>query len=169
MLHCLIAHEVFLDAKSVFEPLKDDLYAQLDLVDACVATPSRDRGKKDLEEMTVRLHYLSRMIDPLIANAEMTAMVLRQMQASHDRYCESLTGAGLSNATTKTSDSVRYLLESAESQKRWLVSYRSRKDTTLNLVSPTQNPSISRRLRAKLCRSMRRLAVWLLKRPEKTE
>jgi hypothetical protein len=85
--------------------------------------------------MTVHLHYISRVIDPLIAYADMTAMILRRMQASHDRYCDGQPGQGLSTASTKTSDSIRYLLESAESRKRWLLSYKSRKDATLNLVS----------------------------------
>jgi hypothetical protein len=45
MLHCLIAHEMLLDGESVTAPLKTDLYTQLDLVDECIMTPSRDRGK----------------------------------------------------------------------------------------------------------------------------
>jgi len=133
MIHCLIVEETLVDAKSVVTPLRLELYNQLDQVDECI--PSHDRGKADLELMTVKLHYISRMIDPLIANADMTGMIMRHMQASHDRYSDSLPVPGISNATTKTSDSIRYLLESAESQKRWLVSYKSRKDATMNLVS----------------------------------
>jgi hypothetical protein len=41
----------------------------------------------------------------------------------------------IEDGNTKISDALRYLLESAESQKRWLVSYKSRKDIALNLVS----------------------------------
>jgi hypothetical protein len=133
MLHCLVAHKIFLDAKSVIALLKLTLYAQLDVVDECVSKPARNRGKEDLEKMTVELHYISRMINPLIANADMTATIMREMKTSHDRYCDSQPGANTSNAAIKTSDSIRYLLESAVSQKRWLVSYKSRKDVTLNL------------------------------------
>jgi hypothetical protein len=135
MLHCLIAQEMFLDGQSVIAPLKRDLYTQLDLVDECISRRSNQRQKEDLEQMTVQLHYISQMIEPLIAKADMTAMILRQMKASHDRYREYFPGSDLLDAATKTSDSIRYLLESAESQKRWLVSCRSRKDATLNLVS----------------------------------
>jgi hypothetical protein len=176
MLHCLISQEMLLDGESVIAPLKTDLYTQLDLVDECIITPSRDRGKEDLERMTVQLHYISRIIDPLIAYADMTAMILRRLQASHDRYCDGDPGHGISNATIKTSDSIRYLLESAESRKRWLLSYKSRKDATLSLVSllpdfvshivrglSFRRSSISLRSR------MRRLARRSLKRPKPME
>jgi hypothetical protein len=166
MLHCLVAHKIFLDAKSVIALLKLTLYAQLDVVDECVSKPARNRGKEDLEKMTVELHYISRMIDPLIANADMTATIMREMKTSHDRYCDSQPGANTSNAAIKTSDSIRYLLESAVSQKRWLVSYKSRKDVTLNLVSPLPNSVDYSDRGLNFCRSsisllskMRRLAL----------
>jgi hypothetical protein len=135
MLHCLVAQEIFLDGQSVITPLEADLYTQLELVDEYISKLEHRRQKEDLERMTVQLHYISRMIDPLIANADMTGMIIRSRQASHNRYCDSRPGASLLDATTKTSDALRYLLESAESQKRWLLSYKSRKDATLNLVS----------------------------------
>lgn len=71
----------------------------------------------------------------MTAGAEMTGMIVRRMQASHDRYRESLPKGSMTDASTKTSDGLQYLLESAESQKRWLLSYKSRKDIALNLVS----------------------------------
>jgi hypothetical protein len=137
MLHCLIVHETFLDARSVVTPLRWKLYDQLDLVDDYTKKPVRKRGKEDLEKMTIALHNISQDIDSMTASVEMTGMILRRMQASHDRYCDSHVQAGgvVSNANVKTSDSLRYLLESAESQKRWLMSYKSRKDTAMNLVS----------------------------------
>jgi hypothetical protein len=176
MLHCLIAQGMFLDGQSVIAPLKRDLYKQLDLVDECISRRSHQRHKKDLEQMTVQLHYISQMIEPLIAKADMTAMILRQMQASHDWYCECLPGDGLLDAATKTSDSIRYLLESAESQKRCLVSCRSRKDATLNLVSLLSDfvNYVGRELRFRrssisLRSKMRRLVLQLLKRPKPME
>lgn len=136
MMHCLIVHETFLDARSVVTPLRWKLYDQLDRVDEHTTKPARKRGKEDLEKMTIALHNISQDIDSMTASAEMTGMILRQMQASHDRYCDShaQTGGVVSNANVKVSDSLRYLLESAESQKRWLTSYKSRKDTAMNLV-----------------------------------
>ena len=172
MLHCLISHEMLLDGESVTAPLKTDLYTQLDLVDECIITPSRDRGKEDLEGMTVQLHYISRILDPLIVYADMTAMILRRMQASHDRYCEGQPGHGIANATIKTSDAILYLLESAESRKRWLLSYKSHKDATLNLVSPVPTTVNCVGCELKICRSSislhnktRLLAQQSLKRP----
>jgi hypothetical protein len=137
MLHCLVVHETFLDARSVVTLLRWKLYDQLDLVDKYTKKPARKRGKEDLEKMTIALHNISQDIDSMTASVEMTVMILRRMQASHDRYCDSHVQAGgvVSNANIKISDSLRYLLESAESQKRWLMSYKSRKDTAMNLVS----------------------------------
>lgn len=140
MPHCLIVHEMFLDAKSVITPLRGSLYDQLDLVDEYSTKPAHERGKEELEKITIRLHVISQEIDSMTAGAEMTEMIVRRMQASHDRYCSSIPPGGMSNAMNKTSDALRYLLESAESQKRWLLSYKSRKDIALNLVSCLQIP-----------------------------
>jgi hypothetical protein len=76
MLHCLISQEIFLDAQSVITPLKFDLDTQLDLVDESISWQAHGRGKEDLEKMTFNLHYVSRIIDPLIANADMTAIMM---------------------------------------------------------------------------------------------
>lgn len=138
MLHCLIVHEMFLDARSVITPLRGNLYDQLDLVDEYSTKPIKDRGKIELEQMTIQLHVVSQETDSMTAGAEMTGMIVRRMQASHDRYCASLSMGSMTDASTKTSDGVRYLLESARSQKRWLLSYKSRKDIALNLVSRMQ-------------------------------
>lgn len=135
MLHCLIAHEVFLDAKSVITPLRGSLYDQLDLVDEYSAKPLHERGRAELEHITIRLHVISQAIDSMTAGAEMTAMIVRRMQSAHDRYRSLLRSDSAADENTKISDALRYLLESAERQKRWLVSYRSRKDIALNLVS----------------------------------
>jgi len=136
MLHCLIVHETFLDARSVVTPLRWELYDQLDRVDEYTQKPARKRGKEDLEKLTIALHDISQTIDSMTGSVEMTGMILRRMQTSHDRFCDSNAQVtGVSNANIKISDSLRYLLESADSQKRWLMSYKSRKDTAMNLVS----------------------------------
>lgn len=135
MVHCLVLHEIFLDAKSVITPLRGSLYDQLDLVDIYSSKPLHERGRAELEDMTIEMHVISQEIDSVTAGAEMTAMIVRRMQIAHDRYCTLLGSNPIEGGTTKISDTLRYLLESAESQKRWLVSYKSRKDIALNLVS----------------------------------
>lgn len=135
MMHCLILHEIFLDAKSVITPLRGSLYDQLDLVDIYSSKPLHERGRAELEDMTIKMHVISQEIDSVTAGAEMTAMIVRRMQLAHDRYCSLLGLNAIEDGNTKISDALRYLLESAESQKRWLVSYKSRKDIALNLVS----------------------------------
>ena len=135
MLHCLIIHEMFLDAKSVITPLRGNLYNQLDLVDAYSTKPAQKRDRNELEKVTIQLHVVSQDIDSMTASAEMTAMVIRRMQGAHDRFRELVAPNGAVNASTKIFDALRYLLESADSQKRWLTSYKARKDIALNLVS----------------------------------
>lgn len=139
MLHCLIVHEMLMDAKSVIAPLRGSLYDLLDLVDEYSMKPASKRGKKELENITIQLHVVSQEIDSSTAGAEMTAMIVRKMQASHDRYCSGVPLGSIVNARNKTSDTLRYLLESSEAQKRWLLCYKSRKDTALNLVSRPMN------------------------------
>jgi hypothetical protein len=128
-------HEIFLDAKSVITPLRGSLYDQLDLVDVYSSKPLHERGRAELEDMTIKMHVISQEIDSVTAGAEMTAMIVRRMQLAHDRCCTLLGPNAIEDGNTKISDALRYLLESAESQKRWLVSYKSRKDIALNLVS----------------------------------
>lgn len=135
MVHCLVLHEIFLDAKSVITPLRGSLYDQLDLVDIYSSKPLNERGRNELEDMTIEMHVISQEIDSVTAGAEMTAMIVRRMQLAHDRYCTLLSPKPIEDGNTKVSDALQYLLESAESQKRWLVSYKSRKDIALNLVS----------------------------------
>ena len=134
MVHCLVLHEIFLDAKSVITPLRGSLYDQLDLVDIYSSKPLSERGRNELEDMTIEMHVISQEIDSVTAGAEMTAMIVRRMQLAHDRYCTLLGPKPIEDGNTKVSDALQYLLESAESQKRWLVSYKSRKDIALNLV-----------------------------------
>lgn len=135
MFHCLIIHEMFLDAKSVITPLRGNLYNQLDLVDAYSTKPAQKRDRNELEKVTIQLHVVSQDIDSMTASAEMTAMIIRRMQGAHDRFRELVAPNGAVNASTKIFDALRYLLESADSQKRWLTSYKARKDIALNLVS----------------------------------
>jgi hypothetical protein len=137
MIHCLVLHEIFLDAKnSVILLLKKRLFDQLQRVQKYSAQPSRERERTELESMTIQLHVISQEIDSMTANVEMTTMIVRCMQLAHKRFC-ALLGAKqlIKDSNTKITDALKYLLESAESQKRWLISYKSRKDIGLNLVS----------------------------------
>lgn len=135
MLHLLVVHETFLDAKSVITPLRYQLYDQLDRVDKYAQEPSLQRLKAELEDMTIRLHVVSQELDSMTASADMTGMIVRRLLSGHERYQKSMQAHGIADATTRTTDALHWLAESVESQRRWLLSYKSRKDIAMNLVS----------------------------------
>lgn len=136
MLHALIAHEIFTEAKSTITPLRHRLYNQLDMVDQYAQDPSRKNRKKgDLEAMTIQLHVISQDIDSKTASADMTHMIVRRLESAHQRYRLHKHQNNLSTtAVEQTADALQYLSESIESQRRWVVSYKARKDIALNLV-----------------------------------
>lgn len=135
MVHCLVLQETFRNTKSVITPLRGSHYDHLDLVDIYSSKPLHEHGRAELEDMTIEMHVISQEIDSVTAGAEMTAMIVRRMQLAHDR-CFTLLGSNpVGDGNTKVSDALRYLLESAESQKRRLLSYKLRKDIALILVS----------------------------------
>ncbi|KAI5859307.1 hypothetical protein GGS23DRAFT_616406 [Durotheca rogersii] len=131
LLHLIITHEAFSEAKSIITALRYRLYDQLDRVDTYSHEPS---DRQDLEKLTIELHVVSQDTDSVYASADMAGMIVRKLADAHSRYRRSVVDPALVNATTKTEDALRYLGESIESQKRWLASYKSRKDIAMNLV-----------------------------------
>ncbi|KAK3676212.1 hypothetical protein LTR78_003962 [Recurvomyces mirabilis] len=135
MFHAMIVHETFLDAKTVITPVRHQLYDQLDRVDNYSKKSAHERGKGDLEELTIGLHVVSQEIDSMTAGTDMTSMIVRRLIKGHTRYRESLGSVALVNSSTKTADALDYLAESVDAQRRWLESYKARKDIAMNLVS----------------------------------
>ncbi|RMZ03036.1 hypothetical protein D0860_06960 [Hortaea werneckii] len=135
MLHTLIAHEIFTEAKSTITPLRRRLYDQLDMVDKYAQNPSqKDRQKGELEDMTIQLHVISQDIDSKTASADMTIMIVRRLETAHQRYRQRKYPDSLCNEVEQTADALQYLAESIESQRRWVISYKARKDIAMNLV-----------------------------------
>ncbi|RMY75983.1 hypothetical protein D0862_13832 [Hortaea werneckii] len=133
MLHALIAHEIFTEAKSTITPLRRRLYDQLDMVDQYAQNSSRKNRKKgELEAMTIQLHVISQDIDSKTASADMTHMIVRR--AGRFRQRKSQNNNNICTAVEQTADALQYLSESIESQRRWVISYKARKDIALNLV-----------------------------------
>ena len=131
LLHCMIFHEAFVEAKSIITKLRHRLYDQLDKVDD-YAKDTLDR--KTLEILTIELHGVSQDTDSLLASADMAEMIATRMQAAHSRFEELVVVSELKDKTVKINDSLRYLQTSVQSQRRWLLSYKSRKDIAMNLV-----------------------------------
>lgn len=131
LLHSMIFHESFIGAKEIITSLRHRLYDQLDKVDIYAKNTS---NRKNLENLTIELHGISQNTDSLLASADMAEMIATKMLIAHGRF-EALLGVDdIKDKTVKLSDSLRYLQSSTQSQKRWLLSYKSRKDTAMNLV-----------------------------------
>jgi hypothetical protein len=131
LLHCMIFHEGFTEAKAIITKLRHRLYDQLDMVDAYAKNPS---DRKNLENLTIELHGVSQDTDSLLASADMAEMIATKMAKAHRRFEAILTDANLKDKTTKLEDALGYLQSSVQSQRRWLLSYKSRKDIAMNLV-----------------------------------
>ncbi|EPS40863.1 hypothetical protein H072_5247 [Dactylellina haptotyla CBS 200.50] len=130
-IHTLIAHESLNDLKPVMTVLRTNLYDQLDEVDAYAKKPS-DRRK--LEKLTTELHEISQNADSLLASADMAIMVSDRMLESHQIIQQQLFAFSKYDEYHKTADALSYLRYSAQTHKRWLTSYKNRKDIAMNLV-----------------------------------
>ncbi|KXT09169.1 hypothetical protein AC579_7288 [Pseudocercospora musae] len=153
MLHALVTHEVFAEARSVVTPVRYQLYDQLDRVDKYAERSAKgiepsptntslaksnlaveQDEPENLQDITIQLNVVSQEVDSMTANADMASMIVHRLIEAHDRYRESVTSVSMRNAVTKTHDSLQYLAQSIDAQKRWLQSYKVRKDTAMNLV-----------------------------------
>lgn len=128
LLLSMICHESLVDAKAIVTELRHRLYDQLDIVDMYSESPF-DRSK--LRELTNQLHKVSQDVDSLFASAEMGTMIIEHVIQARHRALR-LFPRALSEVNVD--DSLFYVKQSLESQKRWLLSYKSRKDIAMNLV-----------------------------------
>lgn len=123
-----ICYESLVDAKAIITELRHRLYDQLDIVDMYSEIPF-DRSK--LKELTNQLHKVSQDADSLFASAEMGTIVIEHVIRARDRALN-LFPQALSDVNV--GDSLSYIKQSLDSQKRWLLSYKSRKDIAMTLV-----------------------------------
>lgn len=135
MLHALIAHEIYLESDTVVTRLRRKLYNTLDRVDRYAESFSGVKQDQDLHDLTVELNFVSLDVDSMVASADMASMLIRGLEESHRRYEETIQSPASKDALAKTRDSLQYLSWTIEAQKRWLVSYKTRKDSAMNLVS----------------------------------
>lgn len=124
----IICHESLVDAKAIITELRHRLYDQLDIVDTYSETPF---DRSNLKELTNQLHKISQDADSLFVSAEMGTMVIEHVIQARDRALN-LFPQALSDLNV--GDSLSYIKQSLDSQKRWLLSYKSRKDISMNLV-----------------------------------
>jgi len=134
LLHSMISHEALVEAKDIVKKLRMRLYDQLDTVDKYAENPS---DRKILENLTIQLHAVSQDTDSLISSAEMAEMIAERMLSAHARFVSLKNPVEIRDVLEKHVDSLNYLKSSVQSQKRWLLGYKSRKDIAMNLVSRT--------------------------------
>ena len=126
-------------AKSANRLIRDRLYEGLFKVEAYAAKPSK---REDLELLTRVLHSVSQDADFLFASIEESMAVLQAMQSSHQRF-QSLQGVQSDTPQVfKVNDSIEYLLRSVHGQRLATLSYKSRKDIAMNLVSDLSSLSL---------------------------
>lgn len=135
LLHLIITHEAFVEARTFITNTRYKLYDALDRVDDFAKQSSSERSKEELEKLTIELHVVSQDLDSMFAATDMTAMIVRRLSQSHQRYAASVQSPRKKDAITRSTDAINYLFTSIESQMRWLNSYKARKDIAMNLVS----------------------------------
>ena len=135
MLHCVISQASLNSAKQLFNELRHRLYDVLDEVDAYARSDHRERRTERavLERATVHLHNVSQDIDSTMASLDMAMMVAENLQRA-------IASSKVANTkeyalcSERTAQAAAYLAASHASQKRWLLSWKSRKDIAMNLV-----------------------------------
>ena len=133
LFHHIIAQESFLQSKPIITKLRHRLYDALDNVDAY------GKGDKSLDRIALRaltneLHLISQDADSLVSSSEMGTMVVEQMHTAHG-HLAIIFDVQLKQRFARVDDSLAHLVQTLQARRRWLLSYKSRKDIAMNLVS----------------------------------
>lgn len=140
LLHNIIAQESFLQSKPVITKLRFRLYDQLDKVDA-YGKGEEIVDRAALKALTNELHLISQDADSLVAGAEMGTMITERMYEAHTTLKTSVE-VRLQRHFCQVEDSLGHLVHSLQARRRWILSYKSRKDIAMNLVSQREPKSI---------------------------
>jgi hypothetical protein len=107
---------------------------QLDRVDS-YSNSAENTGKDELRAITKELHFVSQNADSLIASTDAAMFLLKKMQEVHTALLENRPEMFSKTYHTRVHDSMMRLLGSMETYVKYLQSWKSRKDTAMNLVS----------------------------------
>lgn len=133
----LLCHESLVDAKPSIAQLRQRLYEVLKVVND-YSQEAFDRVS--LKDMTRKLHQVSQDADSLLSSAEMGSMIAAHSQRSREEIlglamtAVSSTKSSHPFAGSSVGEALAYLDQSLASQRRWLASYKARKDIAMNLV-----------------------------------
>ena len=131
--HNIVAQESFLQSRQIITKLRHRLYDALDDVDAYGAG-DRFLDRAALRALTNELHLISQDADALLSSAGMGTMVIECMHKAHG-HLKSMSDVTSLQGFTRVDDSLGYLAQTLQARRRWLLSYKSRKDIAMNLVS----------------------------------
>lgn len=140
LLHNIIVQESFLQSKPVITKLRFRLYDQLDKVDA-YGKGEEIVDRAALKALTNELHLISQDADSLVAGAEMGMMITERMYEGHATLKASAE-LRLQPHFCQVDDSLGQLVHSLQARRRWILSYKSRKDIAMNLVSQREPRSL---------------------------
>ncbi|KAI9735160.1 MAG: hypothetical protein M1834_001748 [Cirrosporium novae-zelandiae] len=104
----------------------------------------------------------------------MAEMITARMRSAHSRFEKLLGAEDIKGKTVKISGSLQYPQAPIQSQKRWLLNYKARKDIAMNLVFNlvTQQYSVANTLTAKEAKadssSMKAMAILTMVFPPGT-
>ena len=133
LFHHIIAQESFLQSKPIITKLRHRLYDALDNVDA-YGKGDKSLDRTALRALTNELHLISQDADSLVSSSEMGTMVVEQMYTAHGHLAV-IFGAQIKQRFARVDDSLGHLVQTLQARRRWLLSYKSRKDIAMNLVS----------------------------------
>ena len=94
-----------------------------------------------LKALTNELRLISQDADSLVAGAEMGTMITERMYEAH-RTLKTSAEFRLQRHFCQVQDSLGRLVHSLQARRRWMLSYKSRKDIAMNLVSQGEPKSI---------------------------
>ena len=132
--HSIVAQESFLQSRQIITKLRHRLYDALDDVDAYGAG-DKFLDRAALRALTNELHLISQDADALLSSAGMGTMVIERMHAAHANLKTMSDDVTSLQGFTRVDDSLGHLAQTLQARRRWLLSYKSRKDIAMNLVS----------------------------------
>lgn len=130
LLQSILCHESLVEAKVPISEVRCRLYTVLNVVGEYSKEPF---DRKNLKDMTEQLHRVSQDADSMLAGAEMCTMIVEHSRRGRTSLLDGITPRPRFSSSN-VGDALVYLSESLELQKRWLQSYKSRKDIAMNLV-----------------------------------
>jgi len=93
-----------------------------------------------LENITMELHLVSQIADSGIAGAHMSIKICERMLQAHDSFIMSklqqMAERKALVTVRNTHVALEYVRDSFYCQRDWLTTYKARKDTAMNFVSP---------------------------------